>query len=93
MNNIGKPERDTQNRVIALFRDELHYRYLGDFHERDNNSNIEESILTAYLTKKGYHAQQISAAIGKLQNEASNHSQNFIIKIKPFIACYATVRP
>lgn len=52
MNNIGKPERDTQNRVIALFRDELHYRYLGDFHERENNSNIEESILTAYLTKR-----------------------------------------
>ena len=29
MNGIGKPERVTQNRVIALFRDELHYRYLG----------------------------------------------------------------
>ncbi len=89
MNNIGKPERDTQNRVIALFRDELHYRYLGDFHERENNSNIEESILTAYLTKKGYHAPQISAAIGKLQNEASNHSQNLYHKNK---AVYSLLR-
>ena len=25
--NIGKPERITQNRVIDLFRDELKYRY------------------------------------------------------------------
>ena len=89
MNNIGKPERDTQNRVIALFRDELHYRYLGDFHERENNSNIEESILTAYLTKKGYYAPQISAAIGKLQNEANNHSQNLYHKNK---AVYSLLR-
>jgi len=30
MSDIGKPERATQNRVIALFRDELSYHYLGD---------------------------------------------------------------
>jgi type I restriction enzyme R subunit len=27
---IGKPERHTQNRVIAIFCDELNYRYVGD---------------------------------------------------------------
>ena len=42
MNDIGKPERATQNRVIALFRDELHYRYLGDRADCPSNSNIEE---------------------------------------------------
>jgi type I restriction enzyme R subunit len=49
MSDIGKPERATQNRVVALFRDELRYRYLGDWADRDSNSNIEEGLLTAYL--------------------------------------------
>ena len=35
MSTVGKPERATQDRVIALFRDELRYRYLG---ERANGS-------------------------------------------------------
>ena len=54
MCRVGQPERATQNRVIALFRDELHYRYLGDWTYRDGNSNIEEGLLTAYLSKTGY---------------------------------------
>ena len=45
MNKIGQPERATQNRVIALFRDELGYRHLGDWRDRDGNSNIEEERL------------------------------------------------
>ena len=30
MSAIGNPERATQNRVIALFREDLSYRCLGD---------------------------------------------------------------
>lgn len=75
MSNIGKPERATQNRVIALFRDELRYRYLGDWQDRDGNSNIEEGLLTAYLTRCGYTPAQIGVAINKLRTEADHHSR------------------
>ena len=89
MDNIGKPERATQNRVIQLFRDELNYRYLGDWHERENNSNIEETLLSDYLTRSGYNAAQISGAIKKLKDEANNHSQNLYNKNK---AVYSVLR-
>src|ERR1017187_2553041 len=72
---IGQPERATQNRVIALFRDELHYRYLGDWTHREGNSNIEEGIVTAYLSKAGYNPAQISKAIYDLRTEANHHSR------------------
>ena len=54
MSAIGQPERATQNRVIALFRDELGYRYLDDWAERVGNSNIEEALLADWLHKRGY---------------------------------------
>src|ERR1019366_8670157 len=73
---IGQPERATQDRVIALFRDELGFRYLGDWTDRDGNSNIEEGILTAYLTKRGHTPAQINVALYKLHTEADNHSRS-----------------
>lgn len=31
MSDIGKPERETQNSVIALRLDEVHYDYVDDW--------------------------------------------------------------
>jgi hypothetical protein len=76
MSDIGKPERATQNRVIALFRDELGYRYLGDWADRDGNSNIEEGLLTAYLTRNGSTPEQISRVLYRLRSEADNYSRS-----------------
>ncbi len=72
MSPVGQAERVTQNRVIALFRDDLSYRYLGDWSDRDGNSNIEEGLLTAHLTKAGYSPAEIGAAIHRLRAEAGN---------------------
>ncbi|MDX9788594.1 MAG: HsdR family type I site-specific deoxyribonuclease [Salinivirgaceae bacterium] len=75
MNRIGQSERATQNRIIALFQDELHYRYLGDWSDRDGNSNIEEKRLRTYLTESGYTPAQINVAVHKLRTEADNHNR------------------
>ncbi|RDS84210.1 type I restriction endonuclease subunit R [Dyella psychrodurans] len=71
MSNIGKAERITQNRVIQLFKDQLHYAYLGDWTDR-HNSNIEDGYLTAHLTEAGYRPAQISQAIHQLRTEADH---------------------
>ena len=70
MSGIGQPERLTQQRVIALFQDELAYRYLGDWSDRPGNSNIEEGLLSDYLRRAGYLEAQISRALDLLRQDA-----------------------
>lgn len=76
MSTIGQPERATQNRVLALIHDELGYRYLGDWTDREGNSNVEETLLAAYLTKRGYTAAQITKALYELHTEADNPNRS-----------------
>lgn len=75
MSEVGKIERITQNRVVGLFRDELGYRYLGNWEEREANSNIEEGLLRAYLAEAGYASEQIGRALDTLRREATNPSR------------------
>lgn len=74
MNDIGKRERATQDRVISLFQNELGYRYLGDWSDR-KNSNVEEGLLRAYLEKNGYSPEQINRAVYLLRTEADKHGR------------------
>ncbi|MBG6206258.1 type I restriction enzyme R subunit [Labrenzia sp. EL_126] len=76
MSDVGKPERVTQNRVIALFRDELDYRFLGDWSDRDDNDNFEQELLSTWLAGRGYAQAQIDAAIYQLRNEAGNSNRS-----------------
>lgn len=76
MSTIGTPERETQRRVLKLFRDELKYRYLGDWTDRRGNSNIEDEILLAYLVKAGYRKEQAQRAVYLLKTEANNPNRS-----------------
>ena len=76
MSQVGQIERLTQNRVVKLFDEQLDYTYLGNWEDRPNNSNIEEELLTHYLTKKGYNQTLITKALYELGVAANNYNES-----------------
>ena len=71
MNTIGQKEIRTQKNVIAFFKEELGYDYLGDWHHRQDNSNIEKALLTDWLKRRGHSDQIISRALFELNKAAT----------------------
>lgn len=49
---VGQVERKTQNRVVELFKNMLNYQYLGNWQDREDNSNVEVDLLKQYLNGK-----------------------------------------
>ncbi|MFT8786788.1 type I restriction endonuclease subunit R [Gluconobacter oxydans] len=74
MSIIGQIERATQKRVVKLFTQTLGYDYLGNWYERPNNRNIEESFLRAWLAGQ-YDDALITRAIAELQRVAGDSSR------------------
>ena len=74
MSTVGQIERATQNRVVKLFRETLGYDYLGDWHDRPNNRNIEEDYLRSWL-KGQYDDTLITRAIAEFQRIAGDQSR------------------
>src|SRR5690348_5463020 len=68
---VGQIERKMQNRIIRFFQDKLHYTYLGNWEERENNSNIEKELLLKYLEGK-YDDNLINKAINQIEKVATN---------------------
>jgi type I restriction enzyme R subunit len=77
MSTVGQIERATQNRVVALFRDRLGYRYLGNWEEREGNSNIEPDLLRQFLREKqGCDQALIERALRFLARAAGDTSKS-----------------
>lgn len=71
MSKVGQTERPTQNRVVQLFQKELKYRYVGNLEKMENNSNVDEVLLRAFLLKKGYSEILIDKAVFMFQKAVS----------------------
>lgn len=75
MSTVGQIEKQTQARVVALFRDRLQYDHLGNWIDRDNR-NIEPEILTAWLKKRGVSDILINRAQHELTKVATDTSKH-----------------
>lgn len=76
MNNVNELEIKTQERILhKIFEGKLDYIYLGNFEDRENNSNIEEELLLKFLVKK-YPEEIAKKAIIELKKVAHNESKS-----------------
>ena len=71
MSAVGELEARTQRRVIRHFRYRLGYEYLGNWHERPNNRNIETDLLTRFLARQGHDPAIIAKAMDKFGKAAA----------------------
>ena len=77
MSVVGQKEQKTQNRVVTLFCDTLHYEYIGNWHERENNCNVEESYLHRFLKDvQGYDDTLINKTFHELNKIVGNQSRS-----------------
>ncbi|OJX39964.1 MAG: restriction endonuclease subunit R [Chloroflexi bacterium 44-23] len=76
MTKIGEIERRTQNRILKLFQDQLHFDFLGNWEDRIGNSNIEVDYLQNYLQKRKYKEDLIKKALFELQKTSGDQSKS-----------------
>ncbi len=89
MGKVGDIERITQNRIVALFQQQLKYRYLGNL-EKEENSNVDETLLKAHLTQQGYSPTLISKALFEFKKIATINSNDDLYQANKNV--YAALR-
>ena len=71
MNQVGQREIITQRRVVEFLHDTLGFRYLGNWQDRDGNSNIEEELLARWLSGRGEDDSIITRTLHQLRGAAA----------------------
>jgi len=96
MPDVGQIERATQDRLIALFKNQLGYVYLGNWIDRVNNRNIELDILKSWLIKQNNPERLVSGATREADRVAGDLSKNLYDRNRAFydlIRYGAKIRP
>lgn len=68
-NTVSDTEERIQGRLVTFFQDALGYEYLGDWQSRENNSNIDKTLLTKWLRTQRHNA------VGTLRVPSPNNPQ------------------
>jgi type I restriction enzyme R subunit len=77
MSEVGQKEIRTQNHVLRFFEDKLGYAYLGNWKDRDSNSNVEEGLLHDWLSRQGHSDKVITKVLYELDRvKAMGGSKN-----------------
>lgn len=78
MSTVGQIERATQNSVVHFLTGKggLGWRYLGNWQDREGNSNIEMGILKSWLLKKGYSETLVNKAVYELTKAAGDQNRS-----------------
>jgi type I restriction enzyme R subunit len=76
MSTVGQIEKKTQERITALFRDQLGYDYLGNWLDREGNRNIEDAYLRPFLKRRGNDDAVINRALFEMQKVATDQSRS-----------------
>ncbi|WP_137895147.1 HsdR family type I site-specific deoxyribonuclease [Ramlibacter sp. 2FC] len=89
MSGVGQIEKTTQARVLALLRERLGYRPLGNWLDRPDNRNIEANVLRPWLHQRGVPDGLIKRALHELQKTAEDMSKSLYDRNK---AVYTLLR-
>lgn len=84
MTPIGQAERETQDRIIQLFQQELNWEYLDNWTDRPDNSAIEEGLLRKYLSKQGVDELRTGKILHQLYSVANNYNETLYENNKRF---------
>ena len=85
MNTVGETEIRTQERVVTFFQKTLGYTYLGNYHARQDNSNVEKGLLTDWLSGNGYDDEIIAKVLYELEKASA------LSTTKPLVAANRAV--